>query len=464
MSRKKVAKKKMPPKTQRFDWGETIILGLTGSLGSGCSFIAEGIKENLGINAFHYKLSDFLREKLEQRGINKPTTTQLQDEGNKLRRERGLSVLAKLCLDKIIKEGKEKPYSKDTVIIIDGIRNDGEVRSFRAFPNFYLISVHSEEQTRKARLVGKSAPDTRFEKAREFEEADKRDQEEDIEYGQQVKRCNYLADIIINNEDKLTSGTAKKAEFFSKIAQNYIDTMKAVREGSQVPDRPPSINETLMTMAYCISKRSSCEKRKVGAVIAHVTEYKKITEIKRPEDNIKFQIISSGYNEVPLGTDPCKLSKYEMCYRDYKKKEHANKISHCPNCGTRMPKKILSDMKLLSGYICSSCKINISNTYLPGGGQYTGKLLDICRALHGEEMAIIGLAGISKPDEGELVLYTTTFPCNLCANKIVAAGIKRVWYAEPYTMEESKNILEKGDVYMLKFEGVKSTAYFRLYS
>jgi len=91
--------------------------------------------------------------------------------------------------------------------------------------------------------------------------------------GQQVERCNYLADIIVNNEGKFTKAAAtKKAAFFSKMVQEYIGTMKAVREGSQIPDRPPSINEALMTMAYGISKRSSCEKRKVGAIIAHVTE------------------------------------------------------------------------------------------------------------------------------------------------------------------------------------------------
>ncbi|OHB73304.1 MAG: hypothetical protein A2Z25_09705 [Planctomycetes bacterium RBG_16_55_9] len=234
MAKREVAKrKKGPSKVQTFDWGETIILGFTGSLGSGCSFMAEGIKEYLGVNAFHYKLSDFLRERLEKRGIDKPTTAQLQDEGNELRKEKGLSVLATFCLDRIIEEGKKNPYTKETVILVDGIRNDGEVRSFRAFPNFYLISIHAEEETRKARLVGSSAPDTRFEGMGEFEEADKRDQEENIEYGQQVKRCNYLADIIVNNEDRLTkAATKKRAAFFSRIVQDYIGTMKAVREGS----------------------------------------------------------------------------------------------------------------------------------------------------------------------------------------------------------------------------------------
>ncbi len=90
--------------------------------------------------------------------------------------------------------------------------------------------------------------------------------------------------------------------------------------------------------------------------------------------------------------------------------------------------------------------------------------MDVCRALHAEENAILGLAGVAKTGKGELVLYTTTFPCNLCANKIIAAGIKTVYYAEPYTMRESKELLEKCGVEVKKFEGIKSSAYFRLYA
>jgi deoxycytidylate deaminase len=240
--------------------------------------------------------------------------------------------------------------------------------------------------------------------------------------------------------------------------------MRAIRKGSQLPDHPPSINETLMTMAYCLSKRSSCKKRKVGAIIANVTEYENLKDkVKRKDDHLKFQVISSGYNEVPLGTIPCTLEWYEGCYREHVKEGLAKQFIFCPNCGRKIPKTVQSNLKRFEDYKCR-CKTEILNAYLAGTAESSGKLLDICRALHGEENAIIGMAGVSKSHKGKLVLYTTTFPCNLCANKIVAAGIELVIYAEPYTIEESKNILASGKVDVLKFEGVKSTAYFRLYS
>jgi deoxycytidylate deaminase len=115
-------------------------------------------------------------------------------------------------------------------------------------------------------------------------------------------------------------------------------------------------------------------------------------------------------------------------------------------------------------YKCENCGVDVFDVLVPRDNQSASKLLDMCRSLHGEENGIIGLAGVAKTGSGRLVLYTTTYPCNLCANKIVAAGIKEVVFAEPYTIREAEKILDAGGVNVRKFEGIKSTAYFRLYS
>lgn len=59
-------------------------------------------------------------------------------------------------------------------------------------------------------------------------------------------------------------------------------------------------------------------------------------------------------------------------------------------------------------------------------------------------------------------LFTTTYPCNLCANKIAQVGIKHIVYFEPYPMEEAKKILEDKGVEQEPFEGVTYNGYFRL--
>ena len=64
------------------------------------------------------------------------------------------------------------------------------------------------------------------------------------------------------------------------------------------------------------------------------------------------------------------------------------------------------------------------------GAQFLGTI-DYVRAVHAEMIAITDAArqGVSTAD---CTLYTTTFPCHDCAKHIVASGIRRVVYVEPY--------------------------------
>lgn len=462
-----------------------LMLGFTGSPGSGCTFLSEGVSGILSDHGHYYRLSDVLNKIATERGLEQ-TVSNLQDIGNELRSviqddgKPNLSFLIATCLKKIESDIEKVNFTEDekTVILIDGIKNEGEVKYLKQFPNFYLISVQADRSVRSSRLVGATASRHRFNTEEEFLIADKRDEEEDIPNGQQIKRCNYLADIIVNNND-VQESDRKKREFFNKFIEGYIQPMRKVRRGETPHDRPPKIEETLMTLAYCVSKRSSCLKRKVGAVIAYVRNIKK--EDKPEDRDVQFQIVSTGYNDVPAGK-PCIFSDWGKCYRDYLQEEHAKKFKYCPNCGQEIPNEITcphcgskSEVRtlqcgnckrdFLADYKCSnsSCKCEIFSTYLPGEKEAPGKLLDMCRALHAEENAILGLSGISKTGDGKLILVTTTFPCNLCANKIVAAGIKTVYYAEPYTMKEATEILSKCEVGSIKFQGIKSSAYFRLY-
>jgi len=58
-------------------------------------------------------------------------------------------------------------------------------------------------------------------------------------------------------------------------------------------------------------------------------------------------------------------------------------------------------------------------------------VIEYGRAVHAEMAAIVDAArrGVSI---SECTMYVTAFPCHLCARHIVAAGIRRVVYIEPY--------------------------------
>ena len=109
------------------------------------------------------------------------------------------------------------------------------------------------------------------------------------------------------------------------------------------------------------------------------------------------------------------------------------------------------------------CKeLNIDNSNAINVIKKNVKLLEHCRVLHGEESAILNLVGRSVDLESS-TMYVTTFPCNLCANKIVQAGIKNVVYFEPYPVEEAKEIFKEAGVYTEPFEGVTFRAFFKFY-
>ncbi len=452
-----------------------IILGFTGSIGSGCSYIANDIANVSDIKYKYYKLSDIIRERLLSEGIKKPTTDQMQNKGNELRKKsRRNGFLIQELFRKI---DKEKKLDESDAIIIDGIKNIGEIQTLRQFPFFLLFSVQSYGEIRCKRYIDDGGTKN------EFFNADKRDQLEGPGYGQQVNPCNYLADIIILNDEVIPAvDTAKKRQFVTNIYTKYVKLIENLRFGRPSLDIKPTIDELCMTLAYSLSKMSSCVKRKVGSVIVRTEKAKTLkSENSGKVISLPF-IVSSGYNEVPLGSNKCIYHPdYEMCYRDYLQQIHARKIKYCPNCGEKIIIKVAcpSCEKIFNKYVkfCPECKKEIEDTFkckkcgyevfkkfLPGENETPGKLLDMCRSLHAEENALLNLVGSGNNSQREnLTLYVTTQPCNLCANKIVTVGIKKVVYDEPYPMKDSQDILDKGDVTTKRFEGVKSTSYFGLY-
>ncbi|GAI89507.1 unnamed protein product, partial [marine sediment metagenome] len=119
---------------------------------------------------------------------------------------------------------------------------------------------------------------------------------------------------------------------------------------------------------------------------------------------------------------------------------------HCPICGSA----------LKEGKICSKCNISIEKEY------FKEKNLGACRSLHAEESAIVEAAKSGLPLRSGMI-FTTTFPCNQCANKIANLGLQKVVYVEPYPQKEAIDTLEENGIEMELFEGIKSRAFFSLF-
>ena len=388
------------------------ILGLTGSFGSGCSYIATNILKPSGYEFI--SLSEILKEMYRQEGNEEPLEPKkrkraFQDYGDLTRRRDGKDVFAKRAIKRIQEEVNNKKW------IVDSIRNPAEIKALRIFSSqFYLFGISAERNKRWMRVRLEFENDFG-----QFEADDHNDQGDDSpEYGQKVGDCFQESDVVITNDEDFDAvGNTQFQELNTKV-QRYINLITNPLQGNQPPEE-----EVIMAMAYALSQRSSCMQRKVGAII--VDENK--------------NVISSGYNEVPKPEDSCR-GKYTKCYRKYKREKFYEAL-------------------IAENIILSDNKEAFEKLF-----KENFKILDLCRALHAEENAILNLARNSVAVNLEkCTIYTTTHPCGLCANKIAHVGIQNVVYLEPYPDSEAVTILEDNDINRNFFEGITSRAFFRLY-
>ena len=389
------------------------IIGLTGSFGSGCSYLSDHILAPTGYGTL--SLSKTLRTEFESSGQCQPgciPRRQLQDYGDALRRKHGADYLAKCVWQQIVDNSDKIPSEK---WVVDSIRNPAEVHYLRdRSASFFLFGIYASREKRWERV--ESIYDGN---RRAFDEDDERDTgRQNRGHEQRVEDCFAEADVVFANDDNFAAVGNEPFQRFRGKVENYVERVSAPLSRGQ-----PTQSETLMAAAYTLSQRSSCLKRKVGAVIVDEVD----------------DVISSGFNEVPRHGRPC-ADEFGICGRDVIWDEIA---------------------KLLNGEFPEFIE---KNPRLVDRLRQKLRILDNCRSLHAEENAIVSLARHSHSVRlDRCTLYTTTYPCRQCANKIVNLGIKRVVYLEPYPDAEARVVLDSAGVEDQFFEGITFKAYSRIY-
>jgi deoxycytidylate deaminase len=388
-------------------FSDLLLIGLTGSFGSGCTTAAKYLAKR-GFRK--YSLSDEIR-KIAAKRISDATRDNYQDIGDELRKTKSPSYLAELVFAKIAK-------SADKKIVVESIRNHNEVLFFkRTFGRFFLINIDAPYKVRWERVKNKYTSESDFHR---HDERDKGDNQPG--HGQHVSKCVDLADIVINNDATISSLKQKLAR--------YLDLFES--PGTYVPQD----TEMCMSLAYLWSLKSRCLKRKVGAVIVK-----------------HGHVIASGYNDPPkrLGTNSGKVTEYQVphcrviCYRELKVK--------CSSCG----QIISSAFDTCPNPACRRVLSKEDKDVLD-------KHLDLCRSIHAEERAILQTAKLGGQSLQDTTIYTTTFPCLLCAKKIIESGISDVVYIDPYPYRDAYEMMRSANVTLHKFEGVKSRMIDVLYA
>ena len=119
------------------------IIGLTGNIAGGKGIVAELLKKN---GYKYFSLSEQVYAIAKKRGEENAARSVLQDIGNEMRANFGSDILARLV-------GAEIFASSNNLIVIDGIRNPGEIEFFRKRPEFLLIAVIAPKVDRYERML-----------------------------------------------------------------------------------------------------------------------------------------------------------------------------------------------------------------------------------------------------------------------------------------------------------------------
>ncbi|WP_301098317.1 anti-phage dCTP deaminase [Otariodibacter sp.] len=318
-------------------------------------------------------------------------------QGDLLReRSQNNAILATGAI-KLIAEKREENKQNKKVYIIDSLKHPDEVELLRKVygEGFYLFGIHADKDRRL---------DFLSEKGCEPEQANElinTDENENISHGQKTRDTYHLSDFFLNignNTDQVRN-----------TLQRFLDLIFSN------PYLNPTFDEFAMFMAFNSSVRSGDLSRQVGAVISK-----------------KEQIVATGANDVPkfggglywaVQNSDGKIEDIESG-KDYKKGFDSNK-----NAQNEMIQRILRQSdNLFSEEEKQKKKLMLEEILKKS---QIADLTEFGRVVHAEMEAILscGREGISTLNS---VLYCTTFPCHNCAKHIIASGIQRVVYVEPY--------------------------------
>ena len=165
-----------------------MIIGLTGTIASGKSTIADILKER-GFE--HHTYSDILRLEAKKRKID-PTRENLQKLGNQFKKDsKNLGILSRLIIEN----------AKTNNLIADGIRTIDEIKELKKYPDSYVIGINASQELRYRRLASRKRSGDPL----TFEEFKKIDDHENkgITEGQEINKCLKNVDFLINNNTSL---------------------------------------------------------------------------------------------------------------------------------------------------------------------------------------------------------------------------------------------------------------------
>lgn len=444
-----------------------VVIALCGPLGTPLHEVGQTFKALLEGADYKYetveiiKLSDEIRRHggldAEEKSIER-----LIEAGNELRLKYGHAVLARLAIQRITLEreklqeaAREEAAQKelfgasdDLVVptqskrcchIIDSIKHVDELKLLRAVYGdmLHVVGVYTPIEKRIERLERRKSPSD------EVHRLIDRDSGEEVKNGQRVEDTFPQADFFLRVDAE--TDTERKAR-----VRRFLDLML----GTSV--MTPTVHERAMYAAYSAARNSACLSRQVGAAIT----------------NASGDLIATGWNDVPRafgglydtqdqaassdGDKRCWNLEGGRCFNDDEKNRIANAVVE-RLVGINVVKQ--EDSLKAFGAIRNDSQLK--------------SLIEFSRAVHAEMHALLNAGASHGASIRGGKLFVTTYPCHSCARHLVAAGIKEVYFVEPYrkslaTKLHKDAITEREDatdkVRLMPFDGVAPSRFLKFFS
>lgn len=415
-----------------------LIIGLVGAVGTDLQAVNQVLRNELSevdYQSLDIKLSGLLNDSAKYGETLKNNSNYEDDRidyhmdaGDDLRKSTGSGdALVCLAIAKIRDEREKRkdatnvPLSK-TAFILNSLKQPEEIYSLRKIygKSFFLLSVYSPRSERKNNLAKKIAASHHepTKVSQYFDVAERlieKDQNSGFkEFGQNVQKAFPLGDFFLEagNKDEIR----REVRRFIELVFSH-------------PFRTPSSDEYAMFHAFAASLRSADLSRQVGAVIT----------------SKEGALISVGCNEVPKAGGGFFWEGEANDYRDFNegfdasakiKKEIVDElINRLSEHKLLANKKGLVPSELVNQILYGKKKVVLEGTRITD-------ILEFGRIVHAEMAAITdaALRGVSLKGA---TLYCTTFPCHMCARHIIASGINRVVFVEPYPKSLAKDLYKR---------------------
>jgi cytidine deaminase len=372
-----------------------------------------------------------------------------------IKRDDALAVAGMLEIRRLRRDakGSETEPLCGTAFVLHSLKTRAEIETLRSVygPNFILVAAFCPKRQRldalKRRIASKdiSAESDHYEA--DAARLAARDQREYRKWGQDVRSSFPLADVFLNASDMVS---------VEKDCRRLVELLFGH------PTRTPTRDEFAMFQAYGAAMRSSSPGRQVGACIA-TADGDIVTvgtnEVAKAFGGQYWEEDPVDHRDHTLAADPSKLMTESIIVDLLLRLQKQNWLS--PQMSPLDKDSLLDRAKkdLLE-------PLEVPPDEHPSLAQraLVLNLIEFLRVVHAEMAAITSAARRGTSIEG-CFLYSTTFPCHECARHIVAAGIKRVVFVEPYPKskvlelyQDSIILDEKGDQSRIVFDAFVGVA------